>query len=148
MFDNALANQKKIDLDYVSAGDGTAMTLLLTEKCGTLVGETFPLWNNVVATPTAAAPSTTVNTSAVPVFLHTNASAPSGVTKFINNATYAVNPYPSSNHPGGAVVAFCDGHTGFLKDSLTYPIYAQLMTSNSAESAAPNLDVLSEGAFQ
>jgi prepilin-type processing-associated H-X9-DG protein len=35
---------------------------------------------------------------------------------------------PSSNHPGGAVAAFVDGHVGFLKDSLNSAVYAQILS--------------------
>ncbi|NCA18062.1 MAG: hypothetical protein EBS90_13645 [Betaproteobacteria bacterium] len=38
---------------------------------------------------------------------------------------------PSSNHPGGVVAAYCDGHTAFLKDSMSPWVYAQLVTSDS-----------------
>jgi prepilin-type N-terminal cleavage/methylation domain-containing protein/prepilin-type processing-associated H-X9-DG protein len=38
---------------------------------------------------------------------------------------------PASNHDGGVVVAFCDGHTGFLADSLQPYEYAQLLTPKS-----------------
>jgi prepilin-type processing-associated H-X9-DG protein len=33
---------------------------------------------------------------------------------------------PNSQHPGGAVTAFCDGRTQFLKDSLRRDVYAQI----------------------
>jgi prepilin-type processing-associated H-X9-DG protein len=42
---------------------------------------------------------------------------------------------PSSNHPGGAVAAFCDGHTEFLKDSLQPRVYAQLLSWNNASAS-------------
>jgi prepilin-type N-terminal cleavage/methylation domain-containing protein/prepilin-type processing-associated H-X9-DG protein len=35
---------------------------------------------------------------------------------------------PSSNHPGGVNVAFCDGRTMFLKDDIGYWVLQQLMT--------------------
>lgn len=35
---------------------------------------------------------------------------------------------PSSNHSGGVVAAFCDGHQSFLRDTIAYPILVQLMT--------------------
>jgi prepilin-type N-terminal cleavage/methylation domain-containing protein/prepilin-type processing-associated H-X9-DG protein len=38
---------------------------------------------------------------------------------------------PSSTHPDGVVVAFCDGHTGFLKDDLQPYEYGQLLTPKS-----------------
>ena len=35
---------------------------------------------------------------------------------------------PSSNHPGGAVVTFADGHTAFQSEDIEYNIYQSLMT--------------------
>ena len=41
---------------------------------------------------------------------------------------------PSSNHPGGVVVAFCDGHVRFINEDMAYDVYKQLMTPNGADS--------------
>jgi prepilin-type processing-associated H-X9-DG protein/prepilin-type N-terminal cleavage/methylation domain-containing protein len=38
--------------------------------------------------------------------------------------------YPSSRHPGGVNVAFCDGHILFLRETIEPRVYAMLMTSN------------------
>jgi prepilin-type processing-associated H-X9-DG protein len=35
---------------------------------------------------------------------------------------------PSSRHPGGVIMAFCDGHTQFVADTLDYSVYRQIMT--------------------
>jgi prepilin-type processing-associated H-X9-DG protein len=83
------------------------------------------------------------------------ASAPP-TGRLINSSTSTVVAYaPSSNHPGGVVAAFCDGHTGFLKDSLGSHVYAQLISSNNAQASAvirTNWNtasyILSEGDFQ
>lgn len=37
----------------------------------------------------------------------------------------------SSNHPGGVIVTFCDGHTQFLREDVHYRVYQHLMTPNS-----------------
>ena len=37
---------------------------------------------------------------------------------------------PSSNHPGGVVAFFCDGHVTFLADDTPYHVYTQFMTPN------------------
>ena len=41
---------------------------------------------------------------------------------------------PSSNHPGGAVVAFCDGSVKFIQQTMAYNVYATLMTSYGSAS--------------
>ena len=40
----------------------------------------------------------------------------------------AERPRPSSNHPGGVNVVFCDGHCQFLREDIDYLVYARLMT--------------------
>ena len=43
---------------------------------------------------------------------------------------------PSSAHPGGVMAAFGDGHTIFLRDTLSYDVYVQLMTPYHVKSNA------------
>ncbi|MFM7107451.1 MAG: DUF1559 domain-containing protein [Planctomycetaceae bacterium] len=118
----------RVSMDDVASNDGTATTLLLSEECGPQIA-TQGTWN--------LQPGTTIawTAGATPVFGIVGTTVP---TKVINSGTLgsatvpgAAN-MPSSNHPGGAVVAFCDGHTGFLKDSLRGQVYAQLMSWNHA----------------
>jgi prepilin-type processing-associated H-X9-DG protein len=44
---------------------------------------------------------------------------------------------PASNHSGGVNVAFCDGHTGFIPDTIDYIVYQQLMTPNGRRCVDP-----------
>jgi prepilin-type N-terminal cleavage/methylation domain-containing protein/prepilin-type processing-associated H-X9-DG protein len=65
--------------------------------------------------------------------------APNTMTDFANIGTsptyrYESYGYPSSNHPGGVDVGFCDGHGVFMADSIDPVIYGQLMTSNHNKS--------------
>jgi len=134
---NQLTSQR-IDLDYVSTNDGASNTLLLSEKCGSGAnqpGETLPYWNTV--STSANWQSITVSTNACPVFVHNLTSTPSRV---INASS---NSYPSSQHPGGAVAAFCDGRAVFLKETISGTTYMQMMTSNSTESM-PSLPLFDE----
>jgi prepilin-type N-terminal cleavage/methylation domain-containing protein/prepilin-type processing-associated H-X9-DG protein len=153
MVDNfATTTNQRNSLDDISAADGTAMTLVTSEKCGVSI-TTQASWsvqpNNAPGWGTAAAP--------FPVF----GMAGSPGSKIINASTAAAAPgtlsQPSSNHPGGVVVAFCDGHTGFLKDSISAAVYGNLVTSNNAAARpsgsvannwVPTTHILSEGDFQ
>ena len=121
----------KTDLEYISANDGTTNTLLLSEKNGlTQVAEIFPPWNFSYVVDL----SVVVTTTATPVILHAGTTAPAG--RSINNTTNAAEwtRYPSSNHPGGVVACFCDGRTMFLKESINYQTYVQMMTPSGKES--------------
>ena len=65
----------------------------------------------------------------------------------------AVQLYPSSNHGGGVVSVFCDGHTKYLSDALDYKTYVQLMSMDGtgASTTKPNgfdaIEPLNEGRY-
>jgi prepilin-type N-terminal cleavage/methylation domain-containing protein/prepilin-type processing-associated H-X9-DG protein len=52
-----------------------------------------------------------------------------------------IRPYrycrPSSNHPDGINVAFCDGHGTFIRDDIDYRVYQQLMTTQGRKAKVP-----------
>src|SRR5690606_18446771 len=50
--------------------------------------------------------------------------------------------YPSSNHSGVVIVAFCDGSVVTIEDNMSPVTYAQLMTSNARKSTY--VDIISE----
>lgn len=54
----------------------------------------------------------------------------------LNNAANLAYPFarPSSNHPGGVNVVFCDGHTQFLREDIDYKVYGLLMTPDGKNS--------------
>jgi len=159
-----------LSLDAVSNADGSSMTLIFSEKCATgAAGLVMSNWN---VFPTAAGAGSYANPG-VPAFGLTGTAADSAVPKVINPAVLGTGVVangvagqmnlPSSNHPGGAVVAFCDGHTAFLKDSLGRNIYGQLISwddhgaMNAVNSASVyavyrrwrfNYAILQEGDFQ
>jgi prepilin-type N-terminal cleavage/methylation domain-containing protein/prepilin-type processing-associated H-X9-DG protein len=146
----------RYSLDDVSSGDGTSMTLILSERCGAGVAAA-PLvqtvWN--VQPGTSGSVAFQNSASSVPVF-GIASTVPTG--KVINSGSVGPPGYasqPSSNHPGGVVAAFCDGHAVFLKDSLSASVYANLLNWDNASSRGapgtswvPTTAVLSEGDFQ
>ena len=155
----------RLGMDDISSADGTANTLLLSEQCGPLVG--FGVWNLVIPATTGTSFSyNPPSTTQLRAFGIPPSAATPGNNRVINSAVpVALNAIgatsmPSSQHPGGAVVAFCDGRTMFLKDSLTYWVYAQLLSYDNASVTTTNglawtrntvgarYDVLNEGDFQ
>jgi prepilin-type processing-associated H-X9-DG protein len=143
----------RVSLDDISSADGTGMTVVLSEKC--ISGTTSFVqtsWN-------VLAPAPFQFTTSPSVFGIQFASA---AGKVVNMPNYGDNSAPgqintpSSNHPGGVVVAYCDGHTGFLKDSLAPAVYAQLLSWNATAAGtwsrtkwqADTKNPLSEGDFQ
>lgn len=135
----------RTSLDFISSGDGTTMTVLFSEKCGAAY---TPLATYSVAPRSATNTATylfgpiasgSLPNTPIPCF-----GAPgdpdSAVFGTVNNGTvinsgtaqndgyYAM---PSSNHPGGCVMTFCDGHTIFVRDSLDSAVYCQILTPNT-----------------
>lgn len=153
MFDQ-VTNPARISMDNVSSADGVATTLLFSEKCGSNVTQTT--WSAPRGAPYS--PGTSTGSApfaiAVPGFVHPNSTT---VAKVINPASTAGTDLVrgiSSNHPGGAMATFCDGHVIFLKDSISALVFSQLMSSNKeAESTAVQAfdalyPILSEGDFK
>ena len=159
MFDTVITStaatcvtKARYSMDDVAAGDGTAMTLILSERCGPSVVQAS--WNTQFASSVGTF-SFSNATASVPAFGIVGTTLP---PKVINSATNSAPGFwsqPSSNHPGGAVVGFCDGHTGFLKDNVPANVYANLLNwDNAAQRGNPGEQwvargiVLSEGDFQ
>ena len=154
-------------LDFISAGDGTTMTLLFAEKCGASYS---PLASYDVAPRAATTGNYTFGPSAwstqandpIPTFgvpgTASNALGTCVNGKIINSGTAANDGFwamPSANHPGGCVATFADGHTLFLRDSLDRNVYCQLLTPNTTSgvgqmqnvNASFNNTPLSESSF-
>ncbi len=126
----------RVMLDAVSEADGTAMTLALSEKCNSgTAGLVMSLWSGTNITQNTF----TFSNGGVPGFGITS-TAPTGrvinqlVTGSANTISGQINA-PSSNHPGGVVAAFADGHTVFLRDSLSRQVYAQLLSWNVTQAS-------------
>jgi prepilin-type N-terminal cleavage/methylation domain-containing protein/prepilin-type processing-associated H-X9-DG protein len=125
MFDSTAANGR-ISLDYVSAGDGSATTLLFSERRN-------PENRNWGSPPTALTMG------------FTHATTTTGTTRVMNVTANANTP--SSVHPNGVVMTFCDGHTIFVSDALVDTAYTQVLTSNTPDTsttALKNLAPLNE----
>ncbi len=130
----------RVQFDAISEADGTAMTLALSEKCNSgTAGLTTAQWNLPMNQFTTGTFGFLNSGTIVPAFGITS-TAPA--TKVINqsglgsgNATSGQMNAPSSNHPGGVVAAFVDGHTMFLRDSLSRQVYAQLLSWDSNQAS-------------
>ena len=135
----------RVGLDFIGGGDGTATTIMLSERNGPFVAT--PLSWSVSGT---APNDFTLNRTTTPAFV-LSGTADSG--KVINSGTGSdVVDFPSSNHPGGVLAVFCDGHSMFLKETIAPRVLSQLMTSRSDSLPAGNvygaLNVLNEAEFK
>lgn len=136
VFLNLLATGvKAISLDDIADADGTSTTLAFAEKSGrgfqphtwTYASVTTPpggLFGSGTAKPPVYGVATPPGPSVYPVI--------NGKSMAIPPATLATRDFaPHSEHVGGAVVAFCDGHTAFVSGTIKAYEYAQLLTPKS-----------------
>lgn len=139
--------------DYITVHDGSSLTLMMSESNNapfvTYSGSGAPTWGQLSGQPGSwANPNTTaaVNPALVPAGLEAsscfvwwpdanpqvqmkiNAPLPTtGQSNNSNNLNYYYM-HPSSNHPGLAVMAFCDGHARTISQDIDYFTYSLLMT--------------------
>jgi len=153
MFNNSGGSPVRIGLDYVSAGDGCTTTLALAEKCGNAVAAS-PSWSGgTAASPSWNAPATWTTVTASSIVYSTTIEplgfilAGTGSGKVVNAPGSAAAPdsyfptsFPSSNHSGGIIASFCDGHVKFVADSVSAAVLSQLMTSKGADASNAPLD--------
>jgi prepilin-type N-terminal cleavage/methylation domain-containing protein/prepilin-type processing-associated H-X9-DG protein len=120
----------RMSLEDVNAGDGTAFTMLHSE--GAFGGDEWPggwgpAWHEVAGDQWhhkwQQNNSPFRNSKLLPFGF---SGGP--VTKVLNGSVKNLS-LPRSKHPGGVVMAFCDGHTKFVKESLAPHIFAHLVTS-------------------
>jgi prepilin-type N-terminal cleavage/methylation domain-containing protein len=127
----------RMGADYISGGDGTACTLLLTE-------------NNQAATWMPGIPSSNPNqlpswgdyeeslgvvwTASVSGSVLRPDPAVQGPYKINYDVDHVgLYPRPSSQHGGGVHATFCDGRTIFLRDDIDYEVFIHIMTPNGAK---------------
>ena len=132
----------KTSLSYISGGDGTSTTVLISENVDAAD------WHNGDELVTAI-------TWDLPSY---QAGAPTTTGYAINSRVGERGseyfPRPSSYHGGGVLMTFCDSHVQWVDESISYLTYCQLLTSrsrsvvdDSAQPLSPPMPVLSENSF-
>lgn len=129
----------RTNIDTISNADGTANTLLFSEKCGPLI-TVYPRYDVLLPGTTIALPITSPNVMAnnsglseVVAGFGILGALPGGFDVINSSAPGLVgfSTLPSAKHPGSVVAVFCDGHTQVVKDNIAPHVYAQLVTSDS-----------------
>jgi prepilin-type N-terminal cleavage/methylation domain-containing protein/prepilin-type processing-associated H-X9-DG protein len=123
-------------LDSISSGDGTATTLMMSEKAGTsLPNQAY--WGTLSAGSPNFDWTSASNYPAFGIPGSTFAHTATPTSKALNGTNAAIGAYgmPSSAHPGGVMAVFCDGHVQFMVDSMPTWTYTQLVTSDSRYNA-------------
>ncbi|MGA2798454.1 MAG: DUF1559 domain-containing protein [Thermoguttaceae bacterium] len=136
-----------VNLGFIDSKDGTSCTLMISENAASVPptpyafeGKWSPLIGNAKSDPIVDGDPATLATITASTYYQTTTvtnalrlgfnwagmdpNDPNGV-KTKTTATPATKMY--SNHPGGVVASFCDGHQTFLRTDLESVIYMQLM---------------------
>lgn len=133
-------------LEYVSTGDGTSTTMLITENlqagnwwdtATSAIGFGVKMTNLTTTYPNALSTGSSQLLFAVPNV------APSPDDWFINrnlSAAQYMAPRPSSQHAGGVNAIMCDGAGKFLNENVDKIVYMKLMTSNGVAYGEQVLD--------
>jgi len=109
---------EKLDLDFLAKGDGARNTFCYLENVNLVswANATEPdlgvIWQN----------ATTINP---------------GLNRDLPGACDYPHARPSSRHPAGFVVSFCDGHVSFVNEAIDYTVYSRLMTPAGKFTATP-----------
>jgi prepilin-type N-terminal cleavage/methylation domain-containing protein/prepilin-type processing-associated H-X9-DG protein len=118
-------------LAYVSKHDGLSTTIAISENLDATTyvptGE-FTEYMQAILWDPAAANQTSFNQN-------------------VGNGLSNLLARPSSNHPNGCVVGFCDGSVKFINNSIAYQVYATLMTSWGAMAQTPGAAYTSGNAW-
>lgn len=114
-------------LEYIAKHDGASTTISHSENLDIV---TYSFASGSESSQTMLWYPNQVPSNGPPVNYNTGSSPGT-----INNNNGLARP--SSNHPGGAVFGFADGSVKFIQQTMTYNIYATLMTSYGAQASAP-----------
>jgi prepilin-type N-terminal cleavage/methylation domain-containing protein len=130
-------------LDYVSTGDGTTTTILITENLQ--AGKWYDVstaglgFGVKITSLTAAYP----NAGTAANQLNGTGTPPVPDDWFINrnlSATQYAAPRPSSQHAGGVNVIMCDGSGKYLNENMDQGVFIKLTTSNGVSYGEGPLD--------
>jgi len=144
----------KSSINYISSNDGTSNTMMMSESLHTWY------WAYITDTSSGQTPDSTLKDAAYADdkkffgFMWSNeqlpaSSCPQSVQRINGDNNFdQLDPldfdsmvemsdclsYPSSNHPAGVNVAFCDGRVVYINETIEPQVYGQLMTSSSRRS--------------
>jgi len=116
----------RVSPDYVSANDGSSMTILLSENidAGLWIGDNSSFGH---AADQGGVSIVWLNPPTAQAKINEE------VGLAIEGAVAAKYARPSSNHDGVVVVTFADGHAETLNEEIDPEVYARLMTPNGKE---------------
>ncbi|MCL4678136.1 MAG: DUF1559 domain-containing protein [Alphaproteobacteria bacterium] len=116
-------------LSTISKNDGTSMTIMISENSAPLDWRIAPSEQDSQVLWFPEDPTTFAGFVALNQKLRVNR------TDFLSDVRYA---RPSSWHPGGFILAYCDGSVKFMGENTDYNLFARLMSSNGKKARNPD----------
>ena len=156
------SNSFQPSLDYISTGDGTTTTLMVTENlnAGPWYATQFPAtasgllgtgvnylgFGECIPVTAANQPVPGLFTGA-PYYLQQALATYSqdlysfsAINSNLGTATVGSAPRPSSQHSGGVNVIMCDGSGRYIAEGIDRGVYGKLITSNGVNYGEQTLD--------
>lgn len=121
---------RKVSVDYISQHDGNTYTLLLSEN---IAADSWNTEYDSSGTIQYLPGEANVGTLWDPFWEPAAGTPPD--PPIINYDPEGNWPRPSSRHPGGVNVVFCDGHYQFVAETIDYLIYQHFMSPWGDEAA-------------
>ena len=119
----------KPSLGQISQFDGTSNTLMYAENSDlNQWNEPIYEFDTCIVWEDTDSPSQILNK--LPLGVPSLSGTSIGAVYATDPAQAVLYARPSSQHPTGFSVVFCDGHTKFVSETLSINTYAQIMTSN------------------
>ncbi len=145
--------QTTVTMDFISAHDGTSMTLMMSEN---LDSGSYADMGAMGMSGSGMLPYAVVEAlqgfvwwgdvdgggNQTPPYAATQYGRINGPTDSAanSNPNYPyTNARPSSRHPSGINALFCDAHTRFISQDIDYKVYSLLMSSDGQNVAPPGM---------
>lgn len=126
VFHDRVLTSVSVSLDFISQNDGSSTTLLLSERLRPAGSQEAYQWDTGRIEGHAIHDAAYENNIG---FVWYGEDWNGGVD--LDEAR--VSDHVSSNHGGGVVAFFADGHYQFIRDTIDYPVYQALMTPNGRD---------------
>lgn len=123
----------RYSLETIGSADGESCTALFAERTGVLVPKDMKWSDNPLPAAANALAAKTTHVFLQPISIAAGQAYPldrkTGNT-WMKLAADAVLRYPSSCHGRGYQLAFCDGHTRVVSDTIDPWVYSQILSSD------------------